>query len=37
MSGLYEIHKKNLIHRDLKPQNLFIKNSKLKIGDFGSS
>ena len=36
--GLKEIHKKNLIHRDLKPDNLFLDNNNaLKIGDFGIS
>ena len=34
--GLQEIHKNNLIHRDLKPDNLFItKDENIKIGDFG--
>lgn len=32
------MHKKNIIHRDIKPQNLFItKNMVIKIGDFGVS
>ena len=36
--GLKEIHNKNLIHRDLKPDNLFLgKNNSIKIGDFGIS
>ena len=34
--GLYETHQKNLIHRDIKSDNLFIcKNNILKIGDLG--
>ena len=37
-TGIREIHNKNLIHRDLKPDNLFIsKDYKIKIGDFGIS
>ena len=38
MSGLFYIHKNNLIHRDIKPANLFITDDKtIKIGDFGVS
>ena len=34
--GLIDIHKNNLIHRDLTPDNIFIdKNNKIKIGNFG--
>ena len=37
-NGLKEILKNNLIHRDLKPDNLFL-NSDLtvRIGDFGTT
>jgi serine/threonine protein kinase len=36
LAGLDEIHKFNVIHRDLKPQNLLInKHGILKIADFG--
>jgi serine/threonine protein kinase/ActR/RegA family two-component response regulator len=34
--GLFEIHDRNVMHRDIKSDNLLIcKNSLLKIGDFG--
>lgn len=37
-SGLQYIHKKNILHRDLKPKNIFLTSQKLiKIGDFGIS
>ena len=33
---LYYIHKKGIIHRHIKPSNIFIdENMKIKIGDFG--
>ena len=38
LSGLLHIHKEGLIHRDIKPQNLFIDdNLNIKIGDFNIS
>jgi len=36
--GLQYIHKKNILHRDLKTQNIFLTSQNLvKIGDFGIS
>jgi len=36
--GIKENHKNNLIHRNLKPENIFInKDNKIKIGVFGIS
>jgi NIMA (never in mitosis gene a)-related kinase len=36
--GLQYIHKKNILHRDLKTQNIFLTTQNLvKIGDFGIS
>ncbi|MEJ2898766.1 serine/threonine-protein kinase [Acinetobacter sp. NS-4] len=38
LKGLSCLHSKeyNLIHRDLKPDNLLVESESLKIGDFGS-
>ena len=36
--GLQYIHKKNVLHRDLKTQNIFLTSQNIiKIGDFGIS
>ena len=34
-SGLIHLHSLKLIHRDIKPGNIFVSGSKAKIGDFG--
>ena len=37
-SGLKYIHDKKIIHRDVKPANIFLDNFKnLKLGDFGTA
>lgn len=36
-SGLSHIHKSGFVHRDVKPENMFLKNGIIKIGDFGVS
>ena len=34
--GLSHIHRRGMIHRDLKPVNIFLdRNDHVKIGDFG--
>jgi serine/threonine protein kinase len=36
-TGLQFIHKKQIIHRDIAPQNIFIQNNIFKFEDFGIS
>ena len=35
VSGYIDIFSQRIIHRDLKPANIFLKDGKIKIGDFG--
>ena len=35
LKGLEKIHSSGIIHRDIKPCNIFIKDEQTKIGDFG--
>ena len=35
LSGLQALHSQSFIHRDIKPQNIFVDNLTVYIGDFG--
>jgi renal tumor antigen len=34
--AIYHMHKNGIFHRDVKPENILIKDSALKLADFGS-
>ena len=35
LTGFYELIRQGIVHRDMKPENILMKNGKLKIADFG--
>lgn len=37
LRGIQYMHSKDMMHRDLKPNNILIKSNVLKIGDFGTA
>lgn len=37
MQGLVELKKKGILHRDLRPCNIFLQNDEVKFGDFDSA
>jgi serine/threonine protein kinase len=38
VTGLKEMHDKGILHRDIKPDNIFLmKNGTVKVGDFSLS
>jgi hypothetical protein len=37
LSGIAYLHKFDILHRDLKPQNILVKNNKMYITDLGAS
>ena len=37
MKGFQELRKRNVMHRDLKLENIFISGSKIVLGDFGAA
>ena len=35
LEAFKELNKNNIMHRDLKPDNIFMRDGKVKLGDFG--
>lgn len=37
LNGLFDLHQHHVVHRDIKPKNIFLSDQTFKIGDFGVS
>ncbi|KAL5457658.1 hypothetical protein EMCRGX_G034941 [Ephydatia muelleri] len=37
LKAVYEIHRHNIVHRDIKGANIFMSSNTVKLGDFGLS
>ena len=35
LTGFYELIRQGIVHRDMKPENILVKDGILKIADFG--